>query len=72
MGEGEGRIVAASLRVDGRTPVRGPGLRLREPQGALTDINGRYLILKVTSGTHDLVAEMLGFAHEDRHRRGRG
>jgi hypothetical protein len=32
--------------------------------GTLTDINGRYLIIRVPAGTHDLVAEMLGFAQK--------
>jgi len=32
--------------------------------GTITDINGRYLILNVASGTHEVVAEMIGFGRK--------
>ncbi len=57
-----GRIVGRIVDETTAEPLSGVQVYVAgTQQGALTDINGRYLILNVTSGTHDLVAEMLGF-----------
>jgi hypothetical protein len=57
-----GRIVGRIVDETTAQPLSGvqvyvEGTRL----GTITDINGRYLILNVASGTHDVVAEMIGF-----------
>lgn len=60
-----GRIVGRV--VDGSTaqPLSGVQVYIAgSERGTLTDMNGRYLILQVPPGTHDLVAEMLGFARK--------
>ena len=61
----DGRIVGRIVDESTAQPLSGvqvylPGTEL----GTLTDMNGRYLIMKVPPGSHDLVAEMLGFAQK--------
>ncbi len=57
-----GRIVGRIVDETTAEPLSGVQVYIAgTQQGTLTDINGRYLILNVASGTHDLVAEMLGF-----------
>ena len=59
---GEGRIVGRIVDETSARPLVGVQVYLEGTGlGALSDINGRYLILRVPAGTHDLVAEMLGF-----------
>ncbi len=58
-----GRIVGRIVDSETARPLVGVQVYLADSQqGTLTDINGRYLILRVPAGTHDLVAEMLGFS----------
>jgi hypothetical protein len=58
-----GRIVGRV--VDGATAQPLSGVQVYVPgtqRGTLTDMNGRYLILQVPPGTHEVAAEMLGYA----------
>jgi hypothetical protein len=58
-----GRIVGRIVDANTAQPLSGVQVYLAgTQQGTLTDINGRYLILRVPQGTHDLVAEMIGFS----------
>ncbi|MGW8265934.1 MAG: carboxypeptidase-like regulatory domain-containing protein, partial [Longimicrobiales bacterium] len=58
-----GRIVGRIIDANTAQPLSGVQVYLTgSGQGTLTDMNGRYLILRVPQGTHDLVAEMLGFS----------
>lgn len=58
-----GRIVGHVVDANTAQPLSGVQVYLAgSQQGTLTDMNGRYLILRVSPGTHDLVAEMIGFA----------
>lgn len=60
-----GRIVGRVLDAQTAQPLSGVQVYLSGTErGTLTDINGRYLILKVPSGDHDLVAEMIGFTRK--------
>ncbi len=64
-GSAEGRIVGRIVDQTTAQPISGVQVYLaKTQQGTITDINGRYLILRVAPGTHDLVAEMLGFAQK--------
>ncbi len=58
-----GRIVGRVVDQSTSQPLSGVQVYLAgSEQGAITDVNGRYLILRVAPGTHDVVAEMLGFS----------
>jgi len=58
-----GRIVGRIVDAQTAQPMVGVQVYLADSQqGTLTDINGRYLLLRVPAGTHELVAEMLGFS----------
>lgn len=60
-----GRIVGRVVDVNSAHPLSGVQvLLLGSQQGTLTDLNGRYLILNVPAGSHDLVAEMIGYARK--------
>ena len=64
-GAQEGRIVGRIVDESTAQPLSGVQVYLAEAQqGTITDVNGRYLILRVSPGTHDLVAEMLGFTRK--------
>jgi hypothetical protein len=61
----DGRIVGRVLDAATAQPLSGVQVFIEGTgQGTLTDINGRYLILKVPAGSHELVAEMLGYTRK--------
>ena len=58
-----GRIVGRIVDAATAQPISGVQVYVADTQqGTLSDINGRYLILSVPQGTHELVAEMIGFS----------
>jgi len=64
-GDESGRIVGRVIDAQTAQPLSGVQVYLAGTErGTLTDMNGRYLILRVPSGNHDLVAEMLGFTRK--------
>ncbi len=64
-GADDGRIVGRVIDAATAQPLSGVQVYLDGTQrGTLTDINGRYLILRVPAGSHDLVAEMIGFTRK--------
>lgn len=64
-GADNGRIVGRVVDATTAQPLAGVQVYLAGTErGTLTDINGRYLILRVPHGSHDLVAEMIGFTRK--------
>ncbi len=65
IGAETGRIVGRVIDAQTAQPLSGVQVYLAGTErGTLTDINGRYLILRVPPGSHDLVAEMIGFSRK--------
>jgi len=64
-GDASGRIVGRVVDAQTAKPLVGVQVYLAGTErGTLTDMNGRYLILRVPTGDHDLVAEMIGFTRK--------
>ncbi len=57
-----GRLTGTVMDAENGEPVSGVQVHLEQiQQGALTNMDGRFLLLDVPSGTHEVTAEMLGY-----------
>lgn len=62
-GSDTGRIVGRVVNAENAVPVQGAQVYLESAGvGALTDLNGRYVMLRVPEGELSLQVQMLGFA----------